>query len=98
MDAMDQEISRGKAAIEDNRLLQNEITAMYQQLLRVDPSGHHIFGPRTQFLAHQESQTPTAGRLAPLQQAPPPQPHWPSQSSGGMQGIEYGSHSHYVRS
>jgi len=92
MEQMDQDLSRAKAAVEENRLLQNEVTAMYQQLLRVDPTGHHIFGPRTQFLAHQEAQTPTGGRLPPIQQpAQPQQQHWPTNSSNAMQGVEYGN-------
>lgn len=56
---------------------------MYQQLLRVDPNGHHVFGPRSQFLVQQEAQTPN--RLAPMQ---PAQQGWP-QAGGAMQGIEY---------
>lgn len=67
-------------------MLQSEITAMYQQLLRVDPGGHHVFGPKSQHLVQQEAQTPN--KLAPLQ---PLQPQGWMPPGPSMQGIEYGN-------
>jgi len=84
------ELEHAKSAIAKNRTLHDEITVMYQQLQRLDPNGHHVFGPETQFLAQQETRTP-ANRLAPLQPSQPlqPQGQW-IQPTAQMQGVEYG--------
>ncbi|KAJ8613476.1 hypothetical protein MRB53_036961 [Persea americana] len=45
------ESEHARRAVEDNANMSGEILAMYQQLMRVDPKGYHVFGARTQALA-----------------------------------------------
>lgn len=95
IESMRSEMEHARHAVNDNQSMQNEIVAMYQQLLRVDPNGHHVFGPKSQSLAEQGGVAANP-RLAPLQpsQAPQPQPWMQQQQqappqSGAMQGVEY---------
>ena len=81
------ELEHARTAAEETRQAHSEITAMYQQLLRVDPHGHHIFGPKTHSLSQQDTQTPN--RLAPMQQTPHSQQSWISSGGAAMQGVEY---------
>ena len=72
----DLEQARGTAA--DNQALNDEITVMYQQICRLDPNGHKIFGRTTQQLAEQDRQQSQQSRGV---GHPPYAP---------MQGVEYG--------
>lgn len=55
---------------------------MFEQLCRLDPTGHKAFGPRSQQLMQQEQQ-----RQHPQHQ--PHQPHRAGQHYAPMQGVEY---------
>lgn len=84
------ELGQARHAAAENQAMQNEIVAMYQQLVRVDPHGHHIFGQKTQSL-HDQSRGAPQQTQAP-QQAPQ---SWMQQQQqppqGAMQGVEYAS-------
>lgn len=68
------ELEVARSAQDENQHLTNEIHAMYQQLCRVDPGGHHVFGPVSGHFA--KSDTHTSSRAAP--------------GYTPMQGVEYG--------
>ncbi|KAL9056585.1 MAG: hypothetical protein Q9162_002868 [Coniocarpon cinnabarinum] len=73
------ELDQNKVTAEDNAAMNHEITVMYQQICRLDPNGHKVFGQRTAQFVEQERQQPSqqhrnAGH----------QPYAP------MQGVEYG--------
>lgn len=86
------EVQRGLKAQEELRATDAELTAMYQQLCRLDPNGGHTYGPRSMAM---EQQRQGAGRLVPMQQ--PIQQQVPTQATNGqgwpqasaMQGVEY---------
>lgn len=101
-----EELQRAHQATEENHHLANEITHMYQQLLRVDPHGHHVFGPRTEYLDSQNTQSASTSqpqppqppqqaasnqRLAPMQAAPSQQP--PSHPPPAAPGAGWASQS-----
>ena len=71
------EIEHMRATADENQSLNSEITIMYQQICRLDPNGHKIFGARTHQLAEQDRQ---------------PQAHRGGQPpfAAPMQGVEYG--------
>lgn len=81
--------------MDENNVMSNEITAMYQQLLRVDPNGHHVFGPKTQMLEEQAKGS-AAPRLPPMHSSSTAN-GWAQSSSGAMQGVEYNNHAAYDR-
>jgi hypothetical protein len=91
-----------RRAHEDNEMLRNEISALWQHLRRVDPNSHHVYGNMTHVLAQQEQQqgqpaaTGSGGHVLPPLSNPPPSAHghaWPPQTptqSNAMQGVEFG--------
>ncbi|KAJ4382758.1 hypothetical protein N0V86_001981 [Didymella sp. IMI 355093] len=94
------EADYSRRAQEDNELLKNEMTAMWNNLRRLDPSNPHIYGQMTQILAQQQGNTPapTNNVLPPLQQQqqqpqpqpPSQQPQWGAPAPTAMQGVEFG--------
>ncbi|KAI9662096.1 MAG: hypothetical protein M1831_002792 [Alyxoria varia] len=76
--SLQDQLRNARAAQDENVNLQNEITAMYQQLCRVDPHGHHVFGAVTKHFDQQESHPANRTGGAPVY-AP-------------MQGVEYGQY------
>ena len=88
-DQLRAEVQRGLKAQEDLRATDAEMTAMYQQLCRLDPSGGHTYGPRTMDMESRRQRM--ASMPQPGQQQAPVQATngqgWPQASA--MQGVEY---------
>lgn len=75
---LQRELEQMRATADDNQALNSEITVMYQQICRLDPNGHKVFGNRTNQLSEQDRQQPSSqSRVGQPQYAP-------------MQGVEYG--------
>jgi hypothetical protein len=75
-------------ARQENSMLREEITSLWQNARRMEPNSQHIFGPHTSQLAHDntpQSQAPTPNLPRSL---PPPANPW-TQGSNMMQGVEY---------
>lgn len=95
-----------RRAQEENELLRNELSAVWQHLRRVEPGNPHVYGSMTGMLAQQHATTPgaTTAILPPLQQqqaqaqaqAQPPQ--WGAPSTTAMQGVEFGGMRPYEHS
>ncbi|KAJ4406705.1 hypothetical protein N0V91_004395 [Didymella pomorum] len=89
-----------RRAQEENELLKNELTAMWNSLRRVDPGNPHVYGQMSQILAQQQGNTPapTNNVLPPLQQQqqqsqpqpPSQQAQWGAPAPTAMQGVEFG--------
>lgn len=94
VEQMREEIQNARGAMEEVRAYEAELTAMYQQLCRIDPKGAHVYGPKTHALVQQERQTPSHLPSSVPTNGPQTQPtqgptanSWTA--SGAMQGVEY---------
>jgi len=94
-----------RRAQEENELLRNELSTVWQHLRRVEPGNAHVYGSMTGLLAQQHATTPAATttilpplqqQQAQVQQAQPPQ--WGAQAATAMQGVEFGGMRPYEHS
>lgn len=86
---------------EEVLMLHSEVSAMWNDLQRMDPNHQHIYGSCTNQLAREHGRAapapPPPNMLPPMQQAPPSN-HWGQAAPGAaMQGVEYPPSGQYDR-